>query len=68
MRVWIVRWGVVLVVGTLLAALLGSLLGSGHDPNHDINMDEARAAARRVHTPPRLSPSDRDKIMRDHGG
>ena len=48
MRVWMLRGGAMLLVG----ALLGALSGCGHDPNHDINMDQARAAARRVHQPP----------------
>jgi len=39
---------VTLLVGTLL----GALSGCGHDPNHDINMEQARAAANRVHRPP----------------
>ena len=64
MRKWMLLGGVILLVGTLLWALSGS----GHNPNHDINMEQARAAARRVHPPPKLSPSDRDKVMRDHGG
>jgi hypothetical protein len=48
MRVWILRVGVLLLGG----ALLGALSGCGHDPNHDINLDQARAAANRVHPPP----------------
>ena len=48
MRALKLRVGVMLLVGTLL----GALLGCGHDPNHDINMEQARAAANRVHTPP----------------
>ena len=48
MRVWMLRGGMLLLVGTLL----GALCGCGHDPNHDINMEQARAAARRVHPPP----------------
>ena len=48
MRVYIVRGGMILLVGTLL----GALSGCGHDPNHGINMEKARAAANRVHTPP----------------
>ena len=44
MRIWMLRAGVILLVGTLL--------GCGHDPNHDINMEQARAAADRVHKPP----------------
>ena len=49
LRVWMLRGGVILLVGTLL----GVLLGCGHNPNHDINMEQARAAADRVHTPPK---------------
>ena len=49
MRAWILRWGVILLAGTLL----GALLGCGHNPNHDINMEQARAAANRVHRPPK---------------
>ena len=64
MRAWMLRGGVMLLCGTLL----GALSGCGHNPNHDINMEEARAAARRVHTPPKLTPSDRAKMLRDHGG
>ncbi len=56
--------GVMLLAGTLL----GALSGCGHDPNHDIDREKARAAADRVHSPPKLSPSDRDKVMQDHGG
>ena len=48
MRKWILRGGLILLGGTLL----GALLGCGHNPNHDINMEQARAAARRVHPPP----------------
>ena len=49
MRTWMLRGGVILLVGTLL----GALLGCGHDPNHDINREQARAAADRVHAPPK---------------
>ena len=52
MRAWMLRAGVILLGGTLLWALLGALSGFGHNPNHDINMEQARAAARRVHPPP----------------
>jgi hypothetical protein len=48
MRAWTLRGGVMLLVGTLL----GALSGCGHNPNHDINMEQARAAANRVHPPP----------------
>ena len=49
MRAWMLRGRVMLLVGTLL----GALSGCGHNPNHDINMEQARAAADRVHTPPK---------------
>ena len=48
MRAWMLRVGVMLLVGTLL----GALSGCGHDPNHDINMEQARKAADRIHPPP----------------
>ena len=48
MRARMLRVGVMLLVGTLL----GALSGCGHNPNHGINMEQARAAARRVHKPP----------------
>lgn len=48
MRVWMVRGVMFLLVGMLL----GALSGCGHNPNHGINMEQARAAARRVHPPP----------------
>ena len=48
MRIWILRLGVTVLVGTLL----GALSGCGHNPNHDIDMEQARAAANRVHPPP----------------
>ena len=48
MRAWMLRVRVMLLGGTLL----GALSGCGHNPNHDINMEQARAAARRVHPPP----------------
>ena len=48
MRVWMLRGGMILLVGTLL----GALSGCGHNPNHDVNMEQARAAADRVHPPP----------------
>jgi hypothetical protein len=51
---------VILLGGTLL----GALSGYGHNPNHDINMEQARAAARRVHTPPKPGV----KMMPGHGG
>ena len=60
MRVWMLRGGVMLLVGTLL----GALSGCGHDPNHDINMEQARAAASRVHTPPKPGV----KMMPGQGG
>ena len=64
MRVWMLRGGMMLLVGTLL----GALSGCGHNPNHDINMEQARAAANRVHPPPKLTPEDRAKMNQDHGG
>ena len=60
MRVWMLRGGVMLLVGTLL----GALSGCGHNPNHDINMEQARAAANRVHR----APDPGVKINADHGG
>jgi hypothetical protein len=63
-QLWMPRVGIMLLGGTLL----GALIGCGHDPNHDINMEQARAAASRVHSAPKLSPSDRKKVMQDHGG
>ncbi len=48
MRKWMLLGGAILLVGVLV----WSLSGCGHNPNHDINMEEARAAARRVHPPP----------------
>ncbi len=48
MRVWMLRGGVILLVGTLL----GALSGCGHNPNHGINIEQAGEAARRVHPPP----------------
>ena len=44
MRVWMLRGVVVLLCGTMF--------GCGHNPNHDIDMEQARAAANRVHAPP----------------
>ena len=52
MRVWMLRVGVILLGGALLGALLWALSGAEHNPNHDINMEQAQAAARRVHRPP----------------
>ena len=48
MRKWMLLGAVMLLVG----ALLWAFSGSGHNPNHDINMEQARAAANRVHKPP----------------
>ena len=48
MRKWMLLGAVILLVGVLVWALSGS----GHNPNHDINMEQARAAANRVHPPP----------------
>ena len=36
----------------LVGMLLGALSGCGHNPNHDIDMEQARAAANRVHKQP----------------
>jgi len=60
MRVWMLRGGTILLVGTLL----GALLGCGHNPNHDISMEQARAAANRVHTLPPAGV----KMMPGNGG
>ncbi len=64
MRVWMLRGGMVLLVGTLLGALLVALSNSGHNPNHDIDMEKAREAADRVH--PRPKPGV--KMEPGHGG
>ena len=64
MRVWMLRGGVILLAGTLLAALLWALSGSGHNPNHDIDMEKAHEAADRVH-PPRKQG---EKYKPGHGG
>jgi hypothetical protein len=64
-RSWMLRRGVILLGGMLLVGtLLWVLLGSGHNPNHDINMEQARAAANRVHTPPPAGV----KMEPGHGG
>jgi hypothetical protein len=60
MRAWMLLGGTMLLVGTLL----GALSGCDHNPNHDINMEQARAAARRVHAPPKPG----DTMGPDHGG
>ena len=60
MRVWMLRGGVMLLVG----ALLGALSGCGHNPNHDIDMKKAREAANRVHPPPKPGV----KMKPGHGG
>jgi hypothetical protein len=52
--------GVILLVG----ALFGSLSSCGHNPNHDINLEQARAAASRVHKPPKPG----EKRIPGHGG
>ena len=53
MRAWMLRVGVMLLGVMLLGGtLFWALSGCGHNPNHDINMEQARAAARRVHKPP----------------
>ena len=62
MRVWMLRGGMVLLVGTLLVALSNS----GHNPNHDIDMEKAREAADRVH--PQPDPAVRAKMKPGHGG
>jgi len=62
MRKWMLRVAVALLVGTLL--LGGGLSGCGHNPNHDIDMEKARAAANRVHTPPKPG----EKRVPGHGG
>ena len=60
MRKWMLLGAVMLLVG----ALVWALSGSSHNPNHDINLEEARAAARRVHTPPKPGV----KMKPGHGG
>jgi hypothetical protein len=70
MRTWMLRASppapnsggvrVLLLVGTLL----GALSGCGHNPNHDIDREKARAAASRVHTPPKPG----EKRVPGHGG
>jgi hypothetical protein len=49
MRKWMLRGGAILLGVALVVALLVALSGSGHNPNHDINMEQAKAAANRVH-------------------
>jgi hypothetical protein len=49
MHKWMRCAWALLLVGTLF----GALSGCGHDPNHDIDMEKARAAANRVHAPPK---------------
>ena len=52
MRVWMLRVGVMLLVGTLL----GALSGCGHDPNHDIDMSRpGRPPAGSIRHPRRAS-------------
>jgi hypothetical protein len=60
MRAWMLRVGVMLLVGTLL----GAVSGCGHNPNHDINMEKARKATDRIHPPPPPGV----KMMPGHGG
>ena len=60
MRKWMLLGAVMLLVATLVWAFSGS----GHNPNHDINMEQARAAARRVHPPPPPGV----KLEPGHGG
>ena len=64
MRGRMLRGGAILLGVMLLVGALWALSGSGHNPNHDINMEKARAAADRVHTPPKSG----DKMGPDHGG
>lgn len=65
MRVWILRGGMVLLVGTLLVGtLVGAVSGCGHNPNHGINMEKARKAADQIHPPPKPG----EKIIPGHGG
>lgn len=52
LRAWMLRGGVILLSGILLATLFWALSAGGHDPNHGIDMEKARAAANRVHPPP----------------
>jgi hypothetical protein len=60
MRVWMLRGGMILLVGTLL----GALIGCGHNPNHGITIEQARAAASRLHPPPKPG----EKTMPGAGG
>jgi hypothetical protein len=60
MDLWMQRAAVFLLGG----ALLWALSGCAHDPNHGVNMEQARAAARRVHKPPPAGV----KMMPGHGG
>ena len=60
MRMWMLRIGAMLLAGMLL----GALCGCGHNPNHDINIEQAQAAANRVHTPPKPG----GKMMPGNGG
>ena len=64
MRKWMLRRVMLFMVGMLFAAIPGC----GHNPNHDIDMEKARAAANRVHSPPKLSEEDKEKLKQDHGG
>lgn len=67
MRAWILRGGVMLLVGTLL----GALSGCGHDPNHGIDMEKARkATVRQEDAGPAAgqSPPPGEKIIPGHGG
>ena len=64
-RVWMRRGGMILLGMMLLAGtLFWALSGSGHDPNHDIDREQARAAANRVHTPPKPG----EKMLPGGGG
>lgn len=60
----LLRVGVTLLLGSLLPAVSGC----SHNPNHDIDMERAREAANRVHSPPKLSPSEQAKATEDRGG
>ena len=63
-RAWMQRGGAILLGVVLLVALLWELSGSSHNPNHDINMEQARAAANRVHQPPKKG----EKMVPGAGG
>ncbi|MCA1594821.1 MAG: hypothetical protein LC772_00115 [Chloroflexi bacterium] len=48
LHAWMRRGAVTLLIGTVLAALSGC----SHNPNHGVDMDQARAAAQRIHPAP----------------